>query len=225
VLVLGGWPEQAAGPAAKWLCCTAKCLLARQPTVLSPIGAACRCSRRRRRSPVGQLRPAEWNANRVSAQTLKKIRASIEEFGFVENLVARPYPGEEGAFEVISGNHRLELVREMGFKDVPVIVVELDDAHARVLAQTLNRTRGRDDPLAYRKLINDVLSGMPVEEATRFLPESKQSLESILGSLEAPNIDVPEVWGVIVECKDETDQLEVLEKLTSEGRDCRALMA
>ena len=109
--------------------------------------------------PLTRLRAAPWNANRVSAATLAKVRRSIEEFGVVENLVARPHPGEADLLEVISGNHRLEILRELGHATVPVVVVALDDAHARILAQTLNRTRGKDDPVAYRRVLEELLMG------------------------------------------------------------------
>src|SRR4051812_9987284 len=108
---------------------------------------------------LGLLRPAAWNANRVSRATRAKIRRSIEEFGVVENLVARRHPDEDGLLEVISGNHRLEILGELGHSEAPVVVVTLDDAHARILAQTLNRTRGKDDPLAYRQLLEELLMG------------------------------------------------------------------
>src|SRR3954453_10634876 len=88
---------------------------------------------------------AEWNANRVSPGLLAKLRRSLEQFGVVENLVARPHPVEAGCYEVLSGNHRLRLLADLGFETAPVVLVELDDARARLLAQTLNRTRGKDD--------------------------------------------------------------------------------
>jgi ParB family chromosome partitioning protein len=74
---------------------------------------------------------------------------SIERFGFVENLVARPHPDRAGRYEVVSGNHRLQICAEMGIDPAPVVVADLDDAEARLLAQALNRTRGQDDPQAY----------------------------------------------------------------------------
>jgi ParB family chromosome partitioning protein len=80
--------------------------------------------------PLSCLRPAPWNPNRVSRGTRAKICRSIEEFGVVENLVARPHPEEVGAWEVISGNHRLQILAELGHTEVSVVVVALDDAHA-----------------------------------------------------------------------------------------------
>src|SRR4051794_28484727 len=74
---------------------------------------------------IERLVEAEWNANRVPPGRLAKIRRSIEQFGLVENLVARPYPDEPGRLEVLSGNHRLRLLRELGFGQVPVVLVEL----------------------------------------------------------------------------------------------------
>src|SRR3954451_20280089 len=111
-----------------------------------------------RQLPRELLCEASWNANRVPAALLAKVRRSIEEFGVVENLVARPHPAQTGRFEVLSGNHRLRVLRELGLATAPVVVVELADAEARLLAQTLNRTRGSDDATAYARLLEEVLA-------------------------------------------------------------------
>jgi len=188
--------------------------------------------------PVGVLRPAEWNANRVPPATLRKIRRSIERFGVVENLVARPHPDEPGAFEVISGNHRLGILAELGHQDAPVVVVDLDDAHARVLAQTLNRTRGEDDPKAYARLLEDTLKTMTVKEVTGLLPETSASIDRRLARLrfdpdDLPTPPIPEVPrsrpGEIYElgrsrlmCGDATDPAQVAELLA--GAEPRLLL-
>jgi ParB-like chromosome segregation protein Spo0J len=72
-----------------------------------------------RELPIELLLEADWNANRVPAKLLAKIRGSLTQFGIVENLVARPHPKRPGLFEVISGNHRLRLLCELGFTVVP----------------------------------------------------------------------------------------------------------
>jgi hypothetical protein len=139
-----------------------------------------------RHVPLERLHRAEWNANVVPPETLAKVRRSIEEFGVVENLVARPHPERAGDLEVLSGNHRLELYREMGLPDAPVVEVEADDARARLLAQTLNRTRGADDPEAYARLLADVLAELPMEDVLGFLPETEQSIAQLLEGIAEP---------------------------------------
>ncbi len=126
------------------------------------------------------LAEAEWNANRVPPSLLARVRRSLTEFGVVENLVARPHPSRPGVFEVISGNHRLRLLREIEHESAPVVVVELDDAAARLLAQTLNRSRGADDPAAYAQLLERVLEEFAPARVAEFLPETEASIDRIL---------------------------------------------
>jgi ParB family transcriptional regulator, chromosome partitioning protein len=133
-----------------------------------------------RQIPVARLREAPWNANRVPAAILRRIRRSLLEFGIVENLVARPHPCERQAFEVISGNHRLRLFVELGVEAVPVVVLELDDARARLLVQTLNRTRGTDDPVACAQLLERILLEFEPARVAEFLPESEATIDRLL---------------------------------------------
>lgn len=195
--------------------------------------------------PLASLRAAPWNANRVALDTMEKIRESIRRYGIVENLVVRAIGRDAGkpklaplskvsagpiVYEVISGNHRLELYAEEGMKTAPCYVVELDDAHARLLAQTLNRTRGEDDPEAYAQLLRDVLADLPQEDVLAVLPETKESIESILGPAKEghgpgdPEDDFNSQYGVIVVCDNESSQQEVYEDLTAHGYECRVVV-
>lgn len=178
---------------------------------------------------LAHLRPAPWNANRVPAETLAKIKESIRRYGVVENLVVRPLPGVD-AYEVISGNHRLAIYAEEGMPTAPCYVIELDDANARLLAETLNRTRGEDDPEAYAALLRDVLAELSIEDVTALLPETEETVASILGLGGDEGDPGPErttfesQFGVIVVCADEGEQQLVYEKLTDDGYECRVVV-
>jgi hypothetical protein len=117
------------------------------------------------------LMPALWNANTVSRETLAKIRNSVEQFGVVENSVVRPHPEFPGKYEVLSGNHRLKVYKQLRVKKVPCHVVELDDAMSRVLAQLLNRTRGVDDPAKLAALMDEIHAALPKKDVNKFLAE------------------------------------------------------
>ena len=143
---------------------------------------------------IERLLEADWNANRVPSALLAKLRHSLEHFGLVENLVARPHPEREGCFEVLSGNHRLRLLRELGRASAPVHLVELDDARARLLAQTLNTTRGSDDPQAYALVLERILQQFEPSTVAQFLPESEATIERLLreyGSSEPEHASAP----------------------------------
>lgn len=129
---------------------------------------------------VDRLVEADWNANRLPAKLLAKLERSVRAFGIVENLVARPHPDGSGRLEVLSGNQRLRVYRKLGLESVPVVVVELDDARARLLAQTLNRTRGSDNPQVLAKLLEQVLEEMSAAEAASYLPESEATIDRFL---------------------------------------------
>ena len=77
---------------------------------------------------------------------MERLKESIRRYGVVENLVVRPFGNS--TYEVLSGNHRLHVLGNMGHTAAPCVVVDLDDAHARLFAQALNHIRGEDD-LAY----------------------------------------------------------------------------
>ena len=127
--------------------------------------------------PIQQLKGASWNANQMDPPTMLHVRESIQHFGLVENLVVRPIGN--GDYEVINGNWRLKVLAEMGFKTVPCVVVVVDDAHARLLSQALNRIEGEDDLGLKAELMKKVLETISQEEVCAILPETTDSLNAL----------------------------------------------
>jgi len=127
--------------------------------------------------PLNRLRPAPWNANQMDEPTLTRLKESITRYGLVENLVVRT-KGDD-FYEVIGGNWRLKVLEEMGFDSVPCVIVNVDDAHARILAQALNRIEGEDDLGLRSDLLRKALESVSEEEVLNILPETADSLNAL----------------------------------------------
>ena len=127
--------------------------------------------------PLDRLMEAPWNPNTMDASDLTRLRESVRRYGLLVPLVVRPL--EDGAYEVLSGNHRLGIVRELGFVSAPCVPVDLDGARARLLAQALNRIHGEDDLRLRAELLRTVLEHLPQEDVLAVLPETADSLQQL----------------------------------------------
>ena len=84
---------------------------------------------------VGDLTP--WADNpRVNDHAVGQVAKSIERFGFAAPIVARR---DGDGLEVVAGHTRLKAAHKLGLDRVPVRVLDLDPADARLLALADNR--------------------------------------------------------------------------------------
>jgi len=126
--------------------------------------------------PIEALREAPWNANQIDAAMLQRLRSSISRYGLIQNLVVRRI---DNGYEVLSGNQRLKLLREFNLSKVPCVIVDLDDAHARLLAQVLNHTHGSDDLGLRAELLREALQMIPEQEVMSVLPDALSGLSGL----------------------------------------------
>jgi ParB family chromosome partitioning protein len=126
--------------------------------------------------PLEQLKEAPWNPNQMDEAMLSRLRESLTRYGLVQNLVVRFL--EEGCYEVLSGNQRLQVLRGLQRSPVPCVVVDLDDAQARLLSQALNRIQGEDNLGLRPEMLKEILEQIPQIEVVKLLPETAESLSA-----------------------------------------------
>ena len=117
--------------------------------------------------PIEQLKPAAYNPRKPLAPAspaYRKLKASLEGFGLVEPLVWNETTGR-----VVGGHARLRILKELGYTEVPVSVVRLDEARERALNVVLNNqeAQGRYDPAKLADLL-DELRDLPELALTGF---------------------------------------------------------
>lgn len=92
---------------------------------------------------VADLIPATYNPRVIDPHVLEKLKKGLQEFGFVEPLVVNTFQGREGV--IIGGHQRLKAALELGYEEVPVNYVSLDEKREKALNIALNKLAGEWD--------------------------------------------------------------------------------
>lgn len=82
----------------------------------------------------------------------EELLASVAEKGLVQPIVVRPLR-EEGGFEVVAGNRRLQACKMLGVRKVPCSVIDLDDKDAYELSLVENLQRRTLNPIEEAKAL------------------------------------------------------------------------
>jgi ParB family chromosome partitioning protein len=98
--------------------------------------------------PTGEIRPNPFQPRKeFQPEELAELTSSIKENGLLQPLMVRPAPGSRGRWELVAGERRLRAVTELGWREVPALIREVDDQTLLVLALVENLQREALGPL------------------------------------------------------------------------------
>lgn len=103
---------------------------------------------------INQLKPAEYNPRKKLEKTdeaYKRIKASIEEFGFVDPIIVNVR-----TMTVIGGHQRLEILKDLKHEEVECVVLNLDEKKERKLNLSLNKNIGYWDNDKLEQLFDEL---------------------------------------------------------------------
>lgn len=92
---------------------------------------------------AAEIKAADYNPRKdlqPEDTEYKKLRRSIEEFGYVEPIIWNERTGN-----VVGGHQRLKVLLEQGAQEIDCVVVSLDDKDEKILNVLLNKVKGRWD--------------------------------------------------------------------------------
>lgn len=114
--------------------------------------------RKPRRAPIENLQPNPRNPRRLfTDDELNDLAGSIRERGIIQPIVVRALKGD--SFEIIAGERRWRAAQRAGLHDVPIAVVEANDAQSLEYAIIENVQRADLNPIeegtGYLALMDD----------------------------------------------------------------------
>lgn len=93
---------------------------------------------------VGDLKPSEYNPRKLSEKAKADLTESITKFGNVDPLIANS--SKERLNVLIGGHARLRIMKELGYKEAPVVYVDIPEIEReKELNVRLNKNIGEFD--------------------------------------------------------------------------------
>jgi hypothetical protein len=172
-----------------------------------------------RRVRAGELVPHEFNFRFHPDNQKTTLRALYEEVGFARSLLAYELP--DGRLKLIDGHLRRDLDPDM---EVEVEILDVNDEEARALLLSI-------DPLAALAPNQEQLQQRLMELTPAVNPELRALWErAAADALGQPVEPVGRDRGgsfthqffVLIGCRDEQHQVELLQRFQAEGLDCQA---
>ena len=156
------------------------------------------------------------NPNRMTVKQLEETWRSLQKYGWTYPIVTN----KEGVFA--DGEQRAEVCKQHNEFYAPVLRLSVTDIDRRILRQILNKLKGKHnkelDAAEYMRIIEqgekDCLKTL-LASVGEMLPQELMEREF--------SVSIPATYEIIVECKDESDQKKIFEKLKLEGFNLRIL--
>jgi hypothetical protein len=182
--------------------------------------AICNRIKAHRRVHAGDLVPHEFNFRLHGDVQRDPLQALYREVGFARSLLAYELP--DGRLKLIDGNLRRDLDPDM---EVEVEVLDVNDDEARALLLSI-------DPLAELAQVQEQLRDRLMEVAPPVPPELEAAWQAAASAVLAEKPDkprlgdteLPEQYYVLITCRDEKHQVELLGRFLGEGLACKAVL-
>ena len=170
--------------------------------------------------PIETLHQFEGNPN---VGDVALIRRSLRRFGQYKPITVNIGTLTGRPNEILAGNHTWQAARQEGWPDIARTLIDVDQQEATGIVAADNRIAelAKRDP----EMLAEMLGGLDDLEATGYTEEDLAKLLEDQSPDDAGEDDEDDpVWGVIITCRDEAQQLDLLQKLDAEGLDVRAMV-
>ena len=105
-----------------------------------------------KKAPVKDLISPDWNPRQITNEELEKLKTSLEEFGYIEPIIVNDVNNH-----VVGGNQRLRALIALGYDEVDVVYVHIEDINKEKACNVaLNKISGDWDEDKLRVVLEDI---------------------------------------------------------------------
>ena len=166
--------------------------------------------------PITSLSQDPSNARLHPERNLEQIKSSLRRFGQQKPIVV------DAVNVVRAGNGTLLAAKALGWETISIVRSELGKTELTAYAIADNRSA------ELAEWDNEVLSATLLDPEIGDVGFLNGEIEKLIGSVdeEVAAVDsLTEKWMVLITCRDEAEQVEMLERFAREGLTCKAMMA
>ena len=137
---------------------------------------------------VSDIEPRRNQPRKVfDDESLSELASSIAQHGIIQPVVVRD--GHTGFYSIVAGERRWRAAKMAGLTEIPVVILDVDDARAAELALVENVQRKDLNPVeeaqAYRALMTDC--ALTQEQTADRVGKSRAAVANSLRLLELPD--------------------------------------
>ncbi len=179
--------------------------------------------------PVSELTVSEYNPRTHSAEQAEQLKESLKQFSLVDPLLVNS--AEKRKNIIIGGHFRLEVAKELGYIEVPVIYINIPDIEKeKELNLRLNKNTGEFDLELLAEFDESFLSDIgfsteelddifPVEEEPERFDLQKELEKLDIDSIEIKPGDVYDLDGSRLMCGNSMEEADILKLMGGEKAD------
>lgn len=122
----------------------------------------------------------DWNPNFVNTKMMSAIKDDIQRHGFIGHIVVQKKSDRGKKNVIINGEHRYMALKELGAKEIPCIILDVDDKIAKLLTLRLNREHGELMPDKVADLLKDIQPDSDMEKLADITAMDQRELSLVL---------------------------------------------
>lgn len=133
--------------------------------------------------PINALQAGKYQPRSImDEESIKSLAASIQQQGLMQPIIVRKLAGLENSYEVIAGERRLRAAKLAKLENVPVIVKDVDDENAAIMALIENIQREDLNPLEEAKGLKRLLEEFALthEQISDVIGRSRSATSNLL---------------------------------------------